>query len=41
MKNSFLLGLVIALAFLKVSMAHDLEDYVNKGDVEILEEALK
>ena len=41
MKNLFLLGLVIMLAFFKVSMAHDLEDYVNKGDVEILVEALK
>jgi len=41
MKNLFLLVLVITLAFLKVSMAHDLEDYVNKGDVGILVEALK
>ena len=29
------------LAFFKISMAHDLEDYVNKGHVEILVEALK
>ena len=41
MKNLFLLGLIISIAFLKVSMAHDLEDYVNKEDVEILVEALK
>ena len=41
MKNLFLLGLIISIAFLKVSMAHDLEDYVNKGDVGILVEALK
>ena len=41
MKNSFLLSLVIMLIFFKVSMAHDLEDYVNKGHVEILVEALK
>ncbi|MDC3170390.1 hypothetical protein OA871_05035, partial [Paracoccaceae bacterium] len=41
MKNSFLLSLVIMLIFYTVSMAHDLEDYVNKGHVEILVEALK
>ncbi len=41
MKNLFLLGLVMMLAFFKESTAHDLKDYVNKGDVEILVEALK
>ena len=41
MKNLFLLSLTTMLAFFKISMAHDLEDYVNKGHVEILVEALK
>ena len=41
MKNLFLLSLFTTLTLFKVSMAHDLEDYVNKGHVEILVEALK
>ena len=41
MKNLFLLILATVLTLSKVSMADDLEDYVNKGHVEILVEALK
>ena len=41
MKNLFLLSLATILTFFKVSVAHELEDYVNKGHVEILVEALK
>ena len=41
MKNLLLLILATVLTLFKVSMADDLEDYVNKGHVEILVEALK
>ena len=41
MKNLFLLSLATFLTLFKVSMAQDLEYYVNKGHTEILVEALK
>ena len=41
MKKLFLLSLVSILVFFKASMSEDLEDYINKGHVEVLIEALK
>ena len=41
MKKLFLLSLASILVFFKASMSEDLEDYINKGHVEVLIEALK
>ncbi len=41
MKNLFLLSSTIILTLFKVSLAQDLESYVNKGHIKILVEALK
>ena len=41
MKKLFLLIFISILVLFKASMAKDLEDYINKGHVEVLVEALK
>ena len=41
MKKLFLLIFTLILVLFKASMAEDLEDYINKGHVEVLVEALK
>ena len=41
MKKLFLLIFTSILVLFKASMAEDLEDYINKGHVEVLVEALK
>ncbi len=41
MKKLFLLIFTLILVLFKPSMAEDLEDYINKGHVEVLVEALK